>query len=268
MTIVLIDADVLVYECAYRAEETIDWGDDNLVSTANLAAARMDFDGSVDQILSKTGAGRAVLALTDSDRDANFRRGLLEAYKQHRGGTASRRPMAYTALRTWVREHYEYRQIRGIEADDVLGILATVEQVKGMRLPPVADRIIASIDKDLLTIPGRHFNWRKPELGVREVTEEEADREHMLHTLIGDRTDGYPGAPGIGKVRAARLLEEPAWTKPGGWDEADAWAAVIGAYQGDEEAALANARCARILRAEDFDFATRLPILWTPPKGD
>jgi DNA polymerase-1 len=267
MTIVLIDADVLVYECAWRAQETIDWGDDQLSSVADLAAALQDLDGKVDGILQATGATRAIMCLTDSDRAANFRRSLLDSYKEHREQVGTARPMAYRGLRKWVRDHYEFRQIRGIEADDTLGILATVEQVKGLRLPPVEERVIASIDKDLKTIPGWHYNWRKHDLGVVEQTEEEADREHMLHTLIGDRTDGYPGAPGIGKVRAARLLE-PAWTKPGGWDEADAWAAVLDAFKGDEEAALANARCARILRAEDFDFATRLPILWTPPKGD
>jgi DNA polymerase-1 len=260
MTIVLIDADVLVYECAYRAQEIIDWGDDQLTSVADLAAARQDLDSKVDEILLATGANRAIMALTDSDRAANFRRALLPSYKEHREGVGTARPMAYRGLRKWVRDHYEYRQIRGIEADDVLGILATIEQVKGLRLPPRWARIIASIDKDLKTIPGRHFNWRKPELGVIDWAECDADREHMLHTLIGDRTDGYPGAPGIGKVRAERLLQ--------GTSDREWWAAVVAAYKGDEEAALANARCARILRAEDFDFATRLPILWTPPKGE
>lgn len=259
MNIALIDADVLVYEASWRSQETIDWGDDQLSSVADLAAARQDLDAAVDGILAATGSDRAIMALTDSDRSANFRRGLLESYKAHRETPGSHRPLAYKGLRAWVRKHYEFRQLRGIEADDTLGILATVEQVKGLRLPPVMERIICSIDKDLLTVPGRHYNWRKPELGIRVVTEAEADREHMLHTLIGDRTDGYPGAPGIGKVRAERVLGVP---------EAERWPAVVKAFGGDEEAALANARCARILRAEDFDFATRLPILWTPPRGE
>ncbi|NIQ55889.1 MAG: exonuclease [Gammaproteobacteria bacterium] len=259
MTIALIDADVLVYECSWRAQETIDWGDEQLTSTADLKAAKADLDAAVADIMAAVGADRAILALTDSDRAANFRRGLLDSYKAHRETPGSHRPLAYRGLRAHVRATYEHRTTRGVEADDTLGILATVAQVKGLRLPPVEERVICSIDKDLMTVPGRHYNWRKPELGVREVTEEEADREHMLHTLIGDRTDGYPGAPGIGKVRAERVLA----VASDQW-----WRAVVASFKGDEEAALANARCARILRADDFDFATRLPILWTPPKGD
>ena len=34
---------------------------------------------------------------------------------------------------------------------------------------------------------------------MTEISEEEADYNHMLQTLAGDYTDGIPGCPSVGK---------------------------------------------------------------------
>jgi hypothetical protein len=41
---------------------------------------------------------------------------------------------------------------------------------------------------------------------MHEITEAQADRFHMIQTLTGDVTDGYPGCPGIGPVKAEQIL--------------------------------------------------------------
>ena len=89
-----------------------------------------------------------------------------------------------------------------------------------------------------------------------EISKEEADYNHLYQTLIGDTADNYKGCPGIGSVGAHKIL-----------DESPTWEAVVAAFEKkglDEEEALLQARVARILRAEDYDFKKKVPKMWTP----
>jgi DNA polymerase-1 len=63
-------------------------------------------------------------------------------YKAKRGG---RKPLCFKALKERVFETYDCMVFNGLEADDVLGIIAT----SGTYENP----IIVSQDKDMLTIP-------------------------------------------------------------------------------------------------------------------
>jgi DNA polymerase-1 len=131
-----------------------------------------------------------------------------------------------------------------------MGVLAT--------MPMKAQRIIVSQDKDMQTIPTQV--WRQGDLV--SVTELEADYFHMFQTLTGDITDGYKGCPGIGKVKAEKLLNA-AMEK----DE-NMWGPVVAAYEKaglTEDDALRQARLARILRFSDWDNVNKKPILWCPP---
>lgn len=257
MTLALIDADIIVYEAAYRSQKSEEWEPGEFTHTASLPEATKDFTNCVDFIMENTGASEKILALSDSDRAANFRRRVWPKYKEDRGAVGRQRPLLFKALRQWVRANYNVKQKHGIEADDSLGILATVEHFGD--LPPVNERIVCSIDKDLLTIPGFHFNWRKPDDGVFEQTEDVAYGYFMCQTLMGDSTDGYPGCTKIGPVKAVRIL--------GDLEPKDMWAAVLATFETygfDEKFALTQARCARILRAKDWDFETDQPLLWIP----
>lgn len=133
-----------------------------------------------------------------------------------------------------------------LEGDDVLGILATSSKiVKG-------EKVIVTIDKDLKTIPGLHYNTNKPELGVYTITEEEADYWHLFQTLTGDPSDGYSGCPGIGPKKAQELLAE-----------SPSWETVERAFEkvglGKAQAKV-QAQMARILRAQDWNFKMRIPV--------
>lgn len=84
---------------------------------------------------------------------------------------------------------------QGEEADDLLGIAATAEP----------GSIVCSIDKDLLQIPGRHYDFVKKE----EVTisPKQAVLNFYAQVLSGDATDNVPGLTGIGPVKAKKILE-------------------------------------------------------------
>ncbi len=268
MNVALIDADILVYQAAHSCQQVFEWEPGEFSKHASMPDAQKMFIDIVDSIKEATDANRAILCLTDHNRQGNFRRGLYPLYKSTRDNKKSERPMLYSALRQWIRESFEVRQKPGIEADDTLGILATGDI---NTLPPRDRRIICSIDKDMLTIPGLHYNWRKSEDGIRHVGWPESVYNHMLQTLTGDSSDNYPGCPKIGPKRAELILSPlRRWSVcgPDGSYERKAWELVVDTYESKgltEDDAIVQARCARILQAEDWDFETDTPIMWTPP---
>ena len=127
-----------------------------------------------------------------------------------------------------------------MEADDVLGILGSSNP----------DSIIWSEDKDLLTIPAKH--WIAGQ--VFEQDEAGADYNFYYQTLIGDTTDNYKGCPKVGSVTAHKLLGANS-----------SWDTVVEAFakQGLSEAvAIEQARLARILRDGEYDTDTGKVKLW------
>ena len=259
MTTLLVDGDINAYQIAASIEIATNWGDGlwTLHSDENIGIARIE-----DQIESwkeDVGADRVVVALSDT---VNFRCNVLPTYKHNRKDT--RKPLCLPAMRAFLEENYECFIRPGLEGDDILGILATSRKIiKG-------DKIIASIDKDIRTIPCTFYRSSHRKEGVQEVSEASADHFHLMQTLGGDATDGYSGCPGIGMKRAAGILAE--FTEGDlddiqEFDLAAAWETVLETYEkkglGEEEA-LTQARVARILRATDYDFKKKEPILWTP----
>lgn len=88
----------------------------------------------------------------------------------------------------------------GREADDLVRIWAE-ECIAENR-----DFIVCSIDKDLKCIPGKHWLLHHKKLIV--VSEEEAKRHYYTQIIQGDPTDSIPGVPGIGKVKAGKMVAD------------------------------------------------------------
>lgn len=259
--LLLIDADILVYTVASSAEVPTEWQDDLWTLHSDFENARLDFTGRVDRLKHLLKADDVVMALTTMAQ--NFRKDIYPQYKHNRKKV--RKPLVWGPLRDYCAANYTTFLRDGLEGDDCLGILATRTSDKDV------EKIVVSIDKDFNTIPGLHYNQDKPEQGIRTVTECNADYFHMLQTLMGDATDGYPGCKGIGPKSAVAVLDgcceiddpTPAELR------AEMWRAVVGAYKKagfGEDYALVQARCARILRASDYDFKNKKPILWGAPR--
>ena len=261
MRLAICDSDSLIYEACLRNQHADEWDPGQFTYAASLPDALADFTSSIDDIKKAVGTDQVIVVLSESDRAANFRRGVLPSYKENRSKNNQPRPLLFDALRQAVTEQYGAILKPTIEADDTVGILATTTTLAS--LPPVEDRVIVAIDKDLDTVPGLHYNWRKPDVGIYNVTPEEAHREFMYQTLIGDSTDNYKGLPGCGPKTAAKILD----------NEGTTWDVIVAAYEKKgltEEDALVQARCARILQACDWDADNQSVILWTPevPSAD
>lgn len=262
----LIDGDTLIFEAAAATEYEAQWDTWLWTLHGNLDQAIAHLDGSFAEISEKLNPDRVIVALSDETR---WRPTVMPEYKNHR--TKTRKPVTYRALREYCHETMEVFQRPTLEGDDVLGILATHPTlVKG-------ERIIVAIDKDMQTIPGLHLNYGKArgsddwEEHVRSVSLGQADCFHLFQTLTGDSSDGYKGCPGIGPVKAEKILGAL-------WGKADdgpffpvdlVWPHVVKAYKDaglNEATALQNARVARICRHTDYDFKKKEVILWEPAR--
>jgi len=95
-----------------------------------------------------------------------------------------------------LKNYWKFNYIEGIEAEDAVSMIAHHYNYK--------DTVIAHIDKDLMQIPGLHYNYSTQEANL--VSSTEAARSLYKQVLMGDTTDNLPGIPGIGKKKALVIL--------------------------------------------------------------
>lgn len=253
--ILLIDGDEFLFRasCAVEHETRfnevlgeVEWKEPPIhILFSHPGRAREVLDEMLERIFARFETRKHWLCFSTGP---NFRHGVDPTYKNNRAG--KRKPLCYAQLREDVEKDYRCKAVPGLEADDVMGILATGSQ----------QNIIVSADKDMKTIPTQVWNGKD----LMTITEQEADYWHMYQTLVGDTSDGYKGCPGVGKVKAEKIL----YPNPG--DAPDAvwyWAQVRQAYLDKdltEADAIQQARLARILRSSDWDSEKKQPILWSP----
>ena len=235
----LIDADFIVYKSCAAAETEIDWGDDVILVTSRFSDAygasvrelqklRREFLWDVPEL---------VLFFSDS---TNFRKEILPDYKGHRN---RKKPCGYKRVINKLKDDFEVIIMPTLEADDSMGIYATKNP----------GNIICSPDKDMRQIPGKLYNMEETIV----ITDDEGKKWHLIQTLAGDQTDGYSGVPGIGVKRATTLFDSKGYS----------WKTVVSAFEEKsltEDDALINARLARILTVDDYDFKRKKPKPWTP----
>jgi DNA polymerase-1 len=234
----LIDADFIVYKSCAAVETEVDFGDDVILVTSNFSDALAATNRELTKIKNKFGSfSEMILFFSDS---INFRKQILESYKGHRN---RKKPCGYKRVINALRKEYKVIIKPSLEADDAMGVYST-------KYP---GNCIVSPDKDMKQIPGQLYNLDK----VFTVSKEEGAKWHLIQALAGDQTDGYSGVPGIGVKRATSLFEEDGYS----------WKTVTKAFTDKgltEYDAITNARLARILTADDYDFKNKQPILWTP----
>lgn len=253
--VLLVDADTLVYSACTSVEQEIEWepGFWTLHSSADEAWGH--FEAELRGIVTRLKADEVIITLSDYDNE-RFRNVWFPEYKSNRAG--GRKPLCFMQLRAMIAEEYETWIRPGLEGDDILGILATHDSFR-----PGAEKVIVSLDKDMRTIPGKLCDYnratRSDDWTVETITEEMAMLFFYTQVLTGDAVDGYKGCPGVGPVKAAKVMDSV--------EDGDYWSAIVATYEKaglTDIDAIANARMARILWAEDYNFDKREPIAWTP----
>ena len=246
-TRLLIDADIAIYKATTANEVPINWEGDLWTLHCDLAKVKCDIDDFVENIKEQTKADEVTMCISHQN---NFRKLLNPEYKANR--KATRKPMCFVPAKEYVMKNYHYEIQPWLEADDVIGILATYDNGE--------ERIVVSEDKDLLTIPGMHWDIKNQTLW--EQDKDTADYLFYKQALTGDSVDNYQGCPGIGPKKAEKILDE---CENFGFEPKHVWKAIVTAYENaglNEDDALLQARMARILRHGEYVMSE--PIYWSP----
>jgi DNA polymerase-1 len=238
---ILIDFDPIIYAAAAASEDFIDVGDFSY-RICDQKRVQYKIVSDTERLKQKLGATEVEYAMTSS---TNFRNTMIwEDYKGHRDPKS--RPCGLRAARAWARDYFDAQIIEGLEADDILGLRAHEFDV------------IVADDKDMETLPDATVYKPGKEIFVK-TTQASADTFWLTQALQGDTADGYKGCPGVGAVKAARLLE------PLEGDLGAQWAAVVEAFESADltvDDAVIQAQLARILRAGEL--VDGVPVLWLP----
>ena len=213
----LIDADIVAFRCAASAE----------AEPEEVALLRTE--GMMQEILN--GSDTFVCYLTGPN---NFRKKINPEYKANRKDKP--KPIHLAICREFLIDQYDAKVTDGFEADDALGMAQTNESV------------IYSIDKDLLMIPGCHYNFVTKT--YKEVDELEGLKSFYRSMLVGDRSDNIKGVEGIGPVKAGKLID-PCTTE-------EEMMHIVIDYYSDPARYIMNADCLWIWRALDEIYTKRM----------
>ena len=243
----LVDADMLLFKAVCACEAEIEWMPDIITTHLPVREVMMLFDDLLSLKKQQVKAKWTTLCWTSTD---NFRNKIDSGYKGNRRSTNHRiKPVGFKESRRRIEDRYLSECWWRLEADDVLGILATRHTDKSP--------VIWSGDKDLKQIPGFHLT---DDGDVELITEDQADAYFYRQCLIGDSVDNYPGCPGVGPKTAEKLIPLERF------NSASAWRAVVKQYEKkglSADHALKQARLARILRDTEYTFDDI--ELWEPP---
>ena len=225
---VLVDGDIIAYRAAFATQ------DDLPKDAEEKVEILLDF--ILEETLDFTTPDKYIVYLTGSN---NFRFDIAKSYPYKGNRVKSEKPKHLKHVRNYLIKKFNAIVSEGEEADDLIAIEAT-------RLGP--DTIVASIDKDMLQIPCRHFNFNKEEWTT--VDKWSGTKFFYTQILTGDNADNIKGLYGIGPVKAKKILEK-CNTEEGLWE------ACVKAYEGDTDRVIENARLLWLRRREGE--------MWEPP---
>lgn len=167
----------------------------------------------------------------------NFRMEINPDYKSSRAGRE--RPYHQEEVIKYLVDQWNAEFVDGIEADDAMAMYQT------------KDTVICSPDKDMLQVPGKHYNFVNDEKIC--VTPKDGDFNLYTQILTGDSTDDIQGLKGIGPVKATKLLQGAKSTK-------DLFEKALGAWKGDIDGMIKCARQVYLLRSPDDCYTHRKEV--------
>lgn len=194
----LLDGDILAYRCAASCEPT---SKKQFLEDEQVALWRLE--KLMQDVIHDTSADSFECWLTGSN---NFRKHVYPEYKANRKDMKN--PVHLAMCKEYLIEHWDAKISDGCEADDMLGIGQTntnneFHQTRLMDTPD-PESVIVSIDKDLLQVPGQHYNFVKQEF--IEVDEHDGWVRFFTQMILGDRSDNVPGFDGTGRTSVPQFL--------------------------------------------------------------
>lgn len=184
MTTALIDGDIVCYRCAASCEK-------QGVVVEPVEVALMRVDELIRRIIHETSAEFYYVYLTGSN---NFRLTYNPEYKANRKDSV--KPQWLEQCREHLVLNWQAQVSDGNEADDLMAI----EQTKNPD-----ETIICTIDKDLLQVPGRHYNFVKSEF--KTISPKDGLFNFYWQFIMGDKSDNIFGFDGLARNTIPKKLE-------------------------------------------------------------
>lgn len=225
---VLVDGDIVAYRAAFSTQDLFPEDAERKVDELMdyILTETLMFPDPKDYEVFLTGSG-------------NFRYDIAKSFPYKGNRKSTEKPINLPVAREHLITKYKAIVSEGEEADDLIAIAAT-------KYGP--ETIVASVDKDMLQIPCKHFNFTKGEW--HEVTEFEGTKFFYKQILTGDRADNIMGLYKVGPVKADKIVKDCN-------TEEELWDAVLNAYDGNIERVVENARLLWLRREEGE--------VWEPP---
>lgn len=180
-SVILIDADSIYFRVACVTKKQND--------------IRKAINHTMNEIRKECMSDKLMVAVKG---EGNFRKDLYPEYKSTRKDLDEDLKKALNYGHKYMCDYHGAIKANGMEADDLVSIWAYECMEEDQ------EYTIAGIDKDLLQIPGNHYNFSKKT--HTHVTPDEGHLSLMLQCLTGDSTDNIPGIKGIGPAKAKKIL--------------------------------------------------------------
>jgi len=192
--ICLIDADALVYIIAWNHKDSDEIG------------VKLSCDTFLSDILLLTGCDQYIGVFSDK---VSFRNEWYR-YAPYKGQRKDKEQWLLdweSVIKNYYINKHGFVTATDLEADDICVAGSVYFTAAGV------DTVIASPDKDLRQVPGKFYNFSKKTVEdapvvIELVTDEQANYNLWLSIITGDMTDNVYGVPGLGPVKAKKLLDE------------------------------------------------------------
>ena len=222
--IALLDGDIFCYRIGFSTEKEEE------------AIAKWRIDEMIQECLTAVEATEYKVFLSGSN---NFRYDVNPTYKANRSNKP--KPKHLPALREHLVSKWKAEIAEGMEADDYLAIDQT------------EDSIICTIDKDLLQVPGKHYNFVKKEF--RTIEDFEGLVQFYTQFLVGDKADNIIGIDRMGPIKSEAYLKDCR-------TELELFDKVRQMYN-DDDRMLMNGRCLYMKRTLEDDWINKYNELKT-----
>lgn len=180
--VILIDADSLVYFSSYGSEN------DQELSENKLSEKIYDI---LNIIENNYNVEKYIVFIKGSN---NFRYLIYPDYKKHR---PEKHPII-DSLCQYLVDNFEAIRSHNAESDDYVYSYSQHPSIIGRA-------IICSVDKDMLQIPGIHYDYQKNKF--HNITTDKARYNLAIQMLMGDAADGIKCLKGYGPKKAESLIK-------------------------------------------------------------
>lgn len=204
----LLDAYALIYRAYYAFIKN-----PRINSKGFNTSAVLGFVNTLEEVLRKEEPTHIGIAFDPPG--PTFRHNAFAAYKAQREETPEVIKWSVTPIKDIIKAYrIPILEIRGYEADDVIGTLATQAGKRGI------NTYMMTPDKDYGQLVSEHVFMYRPKygdkdfdiMGVDEVKEkfniESPAQVIDMLGLMGDTADNIPGCPGVGEKTAQKLIAQ------------------------------------------------------------